>query len=383
MDFFQDELDKIKSAGAYREIKPIENINKNVVYMNEKKYIDFSSNNYLGLRDDIRVIESGIKSAEKYGAGSGASRLVTGNMKVYNELEEKTAQFKYKERALIFNSGYDANVGIFSSIFDSKDVIFADKLIHASIIDGIMLSGAKLVRYKHNDITDLEEKIIKYRKEYKKAGVVTESVFSMDGDIGKLKEIAELKEKYEFIFIADEAHATGLFGEKGSGIVEEYNLSEKVDIVMGTFGKALGSQGAYVAADSKIIEFLINRARSFIFTTAMNPFACGASLKAIDIVENEPFRREKVGELVKYTERKFKENGFDIHGSETQIIPVIIEENEKAVMLSKLLAENGLLVSAIRPPTVPQGSARVRITLNCNHTFEEINLITNILRKSR
>ncbi len=383
MDFFQDELDKIKTAGAYREIKPIENIKKNVVYMNEKKYIDFSSNNYLGLRDDIRVIESGIKSAEKYGAGSGASRLVTGNMKIYDELEEKTAQFKNKERALIFNSGYDANVGIFSSIFDSKDIIFADKLIHASIIDGIMLSGTKLVRYKHNDIADLEEKIIKYRKEYKKAGVVTESVFSMDGDIGKLKEIAELKEKYEFIFIADEAHATGLFGEKGSGIVEEYNLSEKVDIVMGTFGKALGSQGAYVAADSKIIEFLINRARSFIFTTAMNPFACGASLKAIDIVENEPFRREKVGELVKYTERKFKENGFDTHGSETQIIPVIIGENEKAVMLSKLLAENGLLVSAIRPPTVPQGSARVRITLNCNHTFEEINLITNILRKSR
>ena len=383
MEFFQDELDRIKSAGAYREIKPIENINKNFVYMNGKKYIDFSSNNYLGLRDDIRVIESGIKSAEKYGAGSGASRLVTGNMKIYDELEEKTAQFKNKERALIFNSGYDANVGIFSSVFDSKDIIFADKLIHASIIDGIMLSGAKLVRYKHNDIADLEEKIIKYRKEYKKAGVVTESVFSMDGDIGKLKEIAELKEKYEFIFIADEAHATGLFGEKGSGIVEEYNLSEKVDIVMGTFGKALGSQGAYVAADSKIIEFLINRARSFIFTTAMNPFACGASLKAIDIVENEPFRREKVGELVKYTERKFKENGFDTHGSETQIIPVIIGENEKAVMLSKLLAENGLLVSAIRPPTVPQGSARVRMTLNYNHTFEEIELITNILRKSR
>lgn len=383
MDFFQEELDRIKSAGAYREIKPIENINKNIVYMNGEKYIDFSSNNYLGLRDDIRVIESGIKSAEKYGAGSGASRLVTGNMKIYDELEEKTAQFKNKERALIFNSGYDANVGIFSSIFDSKDVIFADKLIHASIIDGIMLSGAKLIRYKHNDITDLENKIIKYRKEYKKAGVVTESVFSMDGDIGKLKEIAELKEKYEFIFIADEAHATGVFGKKGSGIVEEYGLSEKVDIVMGTFGKALGSQGAYIAADSKIIEFLINRARSFIFTTAMNPFACGASLKAIDIVENEPFRREKVGELVKYTERKFKENGFDTHGSETQIIPVIIGENEKSVILSKLLAENGLLVSAIRPPTVPQGSARLRMTLNYNHTFEEINLVSEILRKSR
>lgn len=383
MDFFQDELDKIKSAGAYREIKPIENINKNIVYMNGEKYIDFSSNNYLGLRDDIRVIESGIKSAEKYGAGSGASRLVTGNMKIYDELEEKTAQFKNKERALIFNSGYDANIGIFSSIFDSKDVIFADKLIHASIIDGIMLSGAKLIRYKHNDITDLENKIIKYRKEYKKAGVVTESVFSMDGDIGKLKEIAELKEKYEFIFIADEAHATGVFGKKGSGIVEEYGLSEKVDIVMGTFGKALGSQGAYIAADSKIIEFLINRARSFIFTTAMNPFACGASLKSIDIVETESFRREKVGELVKYTERKFKENGFDTHGSETQIIPVIIGENEKSVILSKLLAENGLLVSAIRPPTVPQGSARLRMTLNYNHTFEEINLVSEILRKSR
>lgn len=382
MDFFQEELEKIKSAGAYREIKPIESIDKNFVYMNGKKYIDFSSNNYLGLRDDIRVIESGIKSAEKYGAGSGASRLVTGNMKIYDELEEKTAQFKNKERALIFNSGYDANVGIFSSVFDSKDIIFADKLIHASIIDGIMLSGAKLIRYKHNDIADLEEKIIKYRKEYKKAGVVTESVFSMDGDIGKLKEIAELKEKFEFIYIVDEAHATGVFGKKGSGIVEEYELSEKVDIIMGTFGKALGSQGAYVASDSRIIEFLINRARSFIFTTAMNPFACGASLKAIEIVESESFRREKVAELIKYTEKKLKENGFDIHNSKTQIIPVIIGENEKAVMVSKLLAENGLLVSAIRPPTVPQGSARLRMTLNYNHNFEEINLMGDILKKS-
>ena len=244
-----------------------------------------------------------------------------------------------------------------------------------------MLSGAKLIRYKHNDITDLENKIIKYRKEYKKAGVVTESVFSMDGDIGKLKEIAELKEKYEFIFIADEAHATGVFGKKGSGIVEEYGLSEKVDIVMGTFGKALGSQGAYIAADSKIIEFLINRARSFIFTTAMNPFACGASLKSIDIVETESFRREKVGELVKYTERKFKENEFDTHGSETQIIPVIIGENDKSVILSKLLAENGLLVSAIRPPTVPQGSARLRMTLNYNHNINDIDKFIKIVKE--
>ncbi len=373
-DFFKSELLKIEENGLERNIRNIEKSEGKYIYINGKKYIDFSSNNYLGLRDDERVKEGAIEAVKKYGAGSGASRIVTGTAEIYRTLEDKLAEFKNKERALLFNSGYDANVALFSSIFDSKDVVFADRLVHASIIDGIKLGGAKMIRFKHNDIEELEEKIEKYGHLYKKIGVVTESVFSMDGDIGKLSEIAKLKEKYGFIYIVDEAHATGIFGRRGSGIVEEKNIENSVDIVMGTLGKALGSYGAYACVDRDTARYLTNRARPFIFSTALPPSAVGAAIKAVEIVEKESELREKLKSNYRYMHEKIEMSGFK-NISSTQIIPVIIGENRKTMEIQKKLEEAGVIAAGIRPPTVPEGSARLRITVNALHTKEEIDFL--------
>lgn len=380
MEFFKSELLKIEESGLFRKIREIEKSEGKYIYIGGKKYIDFSSNNYLGLRDDERVKEAAIKAVEKYGAGSGASRAVTGTAMIYRELEEKIATFKNKERALVFNSGYDANVAIFSSIFDAKDVVFADRLVHASIIDGIKLSGAKMIRFKHNDIEELEEKMKKYGNMYKKAGVVTESVFSMDGDIGSIAEIAKLKERYGFIYIVDEAHATGVFGKRGSGIVEEKGVEKSVDIVMGTLGKALGSFGAYAASSRDINSYLINRARPFIFSTSLPPSAVGAAMKAVEIVESSSNVREKLHENFRYMQSKIEDTGFK-NISSTQIIPVIIGENSKTMELQKKMEESGIIVAGIRPPTVPEGSARLRITINALHTKDDMDFLISRIRE--
>ena len=372
-DFFRLEMHKIKELGLYREIRKIEKIEGKYINIAGKSYIDFSSNNYLGLRDDKRIILSGKEAAEKYGAGSGASRVVTGNSSIYSRLEEKIAEFKGKDKALIFNSGYDANIAIFSSIFDESDIIFADKLIHASIIDGIKLSGAKLLRYKHNDIADLKIKMAKYSGKYKKIGVVTESVFSMDGDIGKIKEISDLKKIENFIFIVDEAHATGIFGERGSGVIEELGLEKNnVDVIMGTLGKALGSYGAYIAADSIIVEFLINRARPFIFSTALPPFSCGAALKAIELIMEKKVLTEKLYENIMFARKNAESSGFALPKDITPIVPLIIGSNSEVVKLQKLIFDNGYVAAGIRPPTVPEGKSRIRLTINPYHDREDI-----------
>ena len=372
-DFFRLEMQKIKELGLYREIRKIEKIEGKYINIAGKSYIDFSSNNYLGLRDDKRIILSGKEAAEKYGAGSGASRVVTGNSSICSRLEEKIAQFRGKDTALVFNSRYDANIAIFSSIFDESDIIFADKLIHASIIDGIKLSGAKLLRYKHNDIADLKIKMAKYSSKYKKIGVVTESVFSMDGDIGKIKEISDLKKIENFIFIVDEAHATGIFGERGSGVIEELGLEKNnVDVIMGTLGKALGSYGAYIAADSIIVEFLINRARPFIFSTALPPFSCGAALKAIELIMEKKVLTEKLYENIMFARKNAESSGFALPKDITPIVPLIIGSNSEVVKLQKLIFDNGYVAAGIRPPTVPEGKSRIRLTINPYHDREDI-----------
>ena len=236
-------LEKIKAENLYREIKPIEKIEDKYLYIHGKRYLDFSSSNYLGLRDDKRVVEAVKKSLDIYGLGSGASRLVVGNSKVFDDLETKLAQLKNKEKALVFNSGYDLNLGVISAIANENTYIFCDKLNHASIYDGINLSKAKLIRYKHNDIEDLKKKLNEY-KDYEDKLLITDTVFSMDGDKAKLREIVELKKEFGFQIMVDEAHAGGVLGTNGMGLAEEENLFEEIDIIMGTFSKAYGGQGA-------------------------------------------------------------------------------------------------------------------------------------------
>ncbi len=269
MDEIKEKLVSLKGEGLFREIKNIEKLEGKHIWMDGKKYLDFSSSNYIGFRDDVRIIKAAREALEKYGMGSGASRIVVGTANLYNELEELIAMEKKKEAALLFNSGYDANLGIISTMVGKKDVVFCDKLNHASIYDGISLSGAKLIRYRHNDMKDLENKLKMFRKGYKRALLVVDSVFSMDGDRANLKELVRLKEDHNIILMIDEAHGGGVLGDNGMGLAEEENVLEKIDINMGTFSKAYGSQGAYVTASKEIIDYLINHCRSLIYTTSI------------------------------------------------------------------------------------------------------------------
>ncbi|OQY08900.1 MAG: hypothetical protein B6I28_03995 [Fusobacteriia bacterium 4572_132] len=302
---------------------------------------------------------------------------------MHTKFEKEIADFKGKERALLFNSGYDANIGIISSIMEKGDIIFCDRLNHASIIDGILLSGARFIRYKHNDIIDLERKIEKNIGNYKKAMVVTDSVFSMDGDKARLKEISKLKEKYNFIFMIDEAHGTGILGEKGKGLAEEQGVMDKVDLNMGTLGKAFGVQGAYVAGNNEIIEYLINKSRSLIYTTAISPIMIAGAQKSLEIIKNEPERRRKIIEMSNYFRNEIIKLGYDVGKSETNIVPIILGDNEKTLKLSSKLYKNKILAPAIRYPTVPNGKERIRFSINFNLNYEEIEKLINILKENK
>ena len=292
---------------------------------------------------------------------------MSGDLKIHHELEEKTARFKGKESVLIFNTGYQANVGIISALYRSTDAVFCDRLSHASILDGISLSGARLFRFQHNDINHLESLLKKSAGKFENRLIVTESIFSMDGDKAPLKELVELKEKFGCKIMADEAHATGIFGANGSGLVAEENLTDRVDLIMGTFSKALGSFGAYIACSKKIKDYLINTCRSFIYSTALPPCVIAANIAALEIVAKEPFRRETLLENAAYFRSRLKSKG------QSQIVPLIVGDAETAVSLSDSLRQKGYYCLAIRPPTVPEGQSRLRFSLTYHHSKEVLD----------
>lgn len=371
-------IEKKKRDDAYRSFYVIKDVDGKYVTINDKKLINFASNNYLGLANDERVINNGYRYAKEFGAGSGASRLITGTTKIFIELEEKISKWVNKEKSLLFNSGYTANIGLLSAIADRDTIIFCDRLNHASIYDGIIQSQAKIERYHHNDIDHLETLLEKYKNNEKKI-VITDTVFSMDGDIAKLKEIVKLKERYNFLFIVDEAHSLGIFGEKGSGIVNELNLVNEVDIIMGTLGKSVGVFGAFVAGDTILIDYLINYCRQFIFTTAFSPFVVGAIDEAINIIQKED-RGKIVLEKSKRLIKMFNNENIDTKDSSTQIVPVIVCKNEYSLDLMSYLCNNGFFIPAIRPPTVPLNTARIRVSLSYYHTEEELNKLFELIR---
>lgn len=342
------------------------------VWMDGKKMFNLASNNYLGLANDERLIEASVQAARKYGAGATASRLIVGNFPLYEEAEAALAQWKGSEAALIINSGYNANVGIISALAGRDDVIFSDKLNHASIIDGAILSRAEVKRYRHNDIDHLES-LLKKTDERKRKIIVTDAVFSMDGDIAPLYELVRLKEAYGALLMIDEAHSSGLYGEKGEGLAHHLDIVEQVDIHMGTFSKALGAFGAYVTGKKVLIDYLINHMRSFIFTTALPPAALGAIQAAIAVVQQEKERRDQLHKLSAYFRTKLQSLGFDIGASATQIVPVIVGDNERAVQFSRHLQERGIAAVAIRPPTVPEGTSRIRFSLMATMTKEQLD----------
>ena len=331
------------------------------------------------MANDARIKRAALEGIKEYGFGSGASRLVCGNMGPHERLEEDLALFKKTERALLFSSGYMANTGIIPALMDHGSVVLCDRLNHASIIDGIILSRAKLVRYPHADIQALRE-ILKNLPARQRKLIVTDSVFSMDGDRAPLKEIVDLAMGYEAMTMVDEAHAFGVLGARGSGLVEELGLEGQVDIQMGTLSKAAGSFGAYACGRKVLCDYLINKSRSFIYTTAMPPSLAQASRAALQIILTGGFLRRKLQESSDYLRAQLQVMGFDTMNSSTPIIPILVKDASQAKAMSKRLLEQGIFVQAIRPPTVPMGTARLRLTVMATHTQDDLERLLNALR---
>ena len=370
-DDIKEKLEQLKHLSQQRVLHKTENAPFPWLTLNGQRMLNLASNNYLGLAGDMRLALAGTKSLQMYGAGSTASRLIVGNHPLYEEAETSLIDWKGMEGGMILNSGYTANIGIISAIMDRNGVIFSDKYNHASIVDGIVLSRAKFQRYRHCDLNHLEALLKKCPTDKRKL-IITDTVFSMDGDIAPLEGLVFLKERYNAILMVDEAHSSGIFGEQGEGLVHAHNLQEKVDIQMGTFSKGLGCYGAYVVGRKWLIDYLMNKMRSFIFTTALPPSVLGSIKAAIDIVRTEQFRRKQLMEHSHYFAYSLKKLGFQIGQSETQIIPIVIGPNEETMLFSRKLQEEGIAAIAVRPPTVPEGQARIRFTVMATHERNDL-----------
>ena len=364
-DDYKRILEELKSHSHFRNLKNFEKKDEKYIYYKGKKLINLSSNNYLNIADNQAITQEFLDNfGNRYSFGSASARLLTGTLPVYQELEELLSSLYGKESALLYNSGYHANVGISSALNQKGDVIFSDKLNHASIIDGMRLSDGKFFRFPHNDMHALEKLLERERKNFNNAFIITESVFSMDGDIEDLKKIVELKKKYNCIMIIDEAHAFGVFGEKGLGVAEELGIIDDVDLLVGTFGKAIGSMGAFVTGSKTMIDFLINKSRSFIFSTALPPINIAFSKWIIETqISKTAQKRKNMLNLAK----KF--------GSQSHIIPVVIGENKDTVDLCEVLFHNGYFTLPIRPPTVPVGTSRLRLSLTADIREDELQTL--------
>lgn len=358
-------LDELKHHSHFRDLKNFEKKDEKYIYFRGKKLLNLSSNNYLNFADNKKITQEFLDFAgNKYSFGSASARLLTGTLPVYKELEELLSNLYNKDATLLYNSGYHANVGISSAINQKGDVIFSDKLNHASIIDGMRLSDGKFFRFPHNNMEALEKLLERERKNYKNAFIITESVFSMDGDIEDLKRIIKLKKKYNCIMIIDEAHAFGVFGEKGLGVAEELGIIDDVDLIVGTFGKSVGSMGAFVTGSKTMINFLINKSRSFIFSTALPPMNIAFTKW---IIENQfPKTKAKRKNMLSIAQKM---------GSDSHIIPVVIGENKDTVDLCEVLFHNGYFTLPIRPPTVPVGTSRLRLSLTADIQEKDLTVL--------
>jgi 8-amino-7-oxononanoate synthase len=376
MNPFDEELSRrleaLSEQGLLRELRRVDSAQGSRIKIGGKTFLNFSSNDYLGLANHPALKEAAIKAVENFGAGAGASRLICGSLAPFHELEETVADFKKTEAALTFSTGYVAAIGTICALLGKDDIIVVDKLVHACIVDAARLSGAKLRVFDHNDLNDLE-KILKWADKNSKAEsgkrkaeilVVTESIFSMDGDSAPLREIVVLKNKYGAWLMVDEAHATGLYGKNRRGLVEEFGVSGQIEIQMGTLGKALGAGGGYICGSRALVDFLVNRARSFIFSTAPVPAAAAAATAAIHLVQSGEgkARRDSLWKLVKQFNPK----------SASAIIPVIIGDEAKAVELAAKLRAQNIFIPAIRYPTVARGAARLRVTLTAAHSSKDV-----------
>jgi 8-amino-7-oxononanoate synthase len=376
MNPFDDELNQrleaLRKQGLHRELRRVDSAQSPRIKISGKILLNFSSNDYLGLANDPILKAAAIQAVEKFGAGAGASRLVCGSLTPFHELEESLAAFKKTETALTFSTGYAAAVGTICALLGKDDIIVIDKLVHACIVDAARLSGAKIRVFDHNDLDDLE-KILKWADKNKKAKIliVTESIFSMDGDRAPLREIVALKEKYGAWLMVDEAHATGVIGKNGRGLADELGVSDQIEIQMGTLGKALGASGGYICGSRALIDFLVNRARSFIFSTAPVPAAAAAARAAVEFIQsaNGEKRRKILWQRIEQLNLKLKIKNSKLSGA---IVLILIGDETKAVELALKLRAQNIFIPAIRYPTVARGAARLRVTLTAAHSSEDI-----------
>ncbi len=381
-NFLHENLDDLKSKGLYNEINVLNGANGPMINIGGKELVNLSSNNYLGFATNERLVEKCIEATKKYGVGAGAVRTINGTLDIHCQLEAKIAEFKHTEAAIAFQSGFNCNAGAISAVMNKKDAILSDELNHASIIDGSRLSGAKIIRYKHNDMNDLRAKAKEAKESglYEKLMVISDGVFSMDGDVVDLPGMIKVAEEFDLITYIDDAHGSGVMG-KGAGTVKHFGLSDKVDFQIGTLSKAIGVVGGYVAGSKELIDWLKVRARPFLFSTSLTPGAAAAAMEAITIMMESEERVEKVWENGRYLKAELKKLGFNIGHSETPITPCIIGDEKLTQQFSKRLYEEGVYAKSIVFPTVPLGTGRVRNMPTAAHTKEMLDKAIAIYAK--
>ena len=363
----------LKDKGLYPYFRSISSAQDTEVTIDGAKMLMFGSNSYLGLTNHPHIKQAMIKAVEKYGSGCAGSRFLNGTLDIHVKLEERLAKFVGKEAALVFSTGFQVNQGVISAIAGRNDYLLLDEYNHASIIDGSRLSFAKTLKYKHNDMVDLEENLKKIPADALKI-IVTDGIFSMEGDIAKLDEIVQLSEKYNASIMVDDAHGLGVLGPKGEGTPEHFNVTDKVDLIMGTFSKSLASLGGFIAGNSSVIEYIKHHARSLMFSASMTPSSAAATIAALDLMETEPEHLQKLWDNTFYAKKLIQEAGLEIGDTESPIIPIYIRDNEHTFLVSKILHENGVFVNPVVSPAVPIEDSLIRFSLMATHTHEQIKI---------
>lgn len=378
LGYLREKIEELKKEGVYRRLPVLEGGNDPEAVLNGRKVINLSSNNYLGFANHPRLKKAAIAAIEKYGAGAGAVRTIVGNMSIHEELEKILAQFKREEAAFIYQSGFNCNMGTIQAVTERGDLIISDELNHASIIDGVRLSRADRAIFKHGDMNHLEEILKTERDKYRTILIITDGVFSMDGDIAPLPELVELAEKYGALTYVDDAHGSGVLGESGRGTVDHFGLQGRVDFTMGTLSKAIGVVGGYVAGSEVMYEWLNHRARPVLFSTTMPPSAAGSIIEALKMLMESREYTDRLWENGTHFKQKVKALGFNTGNSQTPITPVIIGAEAETMEFSRKLLEKGVFVSGIVFPTVPLGTGRVRCMVTAGHTKEQLDQAVQI-----
>jgi glycine C-acetyltransferase len=381
LNYLKDQVQELKDQGVYRILPILEGANEAEIMLNGQSVINLSSNNYLGFANHPRLKEAAIKAVEKYGVGSGAVRTIIGNMDIHEELEVKLAKFKREEAVMVFQSGFNCNAGAIQAITNKGDLIISDELNHASIIDGVRLSRADKAVFKHSDMEDLERVLKEKRANYANCLIITDGVFSMDGDLAKLPELVEIAEKYNCMTYVDDAHGSGVLGENGRGTVDHFGLHGRIDFTIGTLSKAIGVIGGYVAGNKVMKEWLLHRGRPLLFSTSLPPAAVGAIMEAVDLLSSTTEYTDRLWSNAKFFKAELGKLGYNIGHSETPITPVIIGDEAKTVAFSKRMLEKGVFVSAIIFPTVPKGTGRVRCMVTAGHTEEQLSRAVKVFEE--